>query len=163
MCNKTENNAPLAYACREASTWCCKDGFIFLPRVEYEAIIAYLVEKPDALADFSSRIIDHGDFLLYDQKTRCQFLRENETCELFSLGIRPTECFWWPAHVYLDDRGELEIRVSKCCTACKYIESGSDFLAKVEVQARAIGLPLLTKFRRIHSYDVSYEVAKKIQ
>ena len=158
----TENNALLATACREASTWCCKDGYIFLPRSEYQAILDHLADKPKALAEFQSRTLDHGDFLLYDQKTRCQFLEANDMCGLFAHGVRPTECFWWPAHVYLASDGGLEIRVSECCSGCRHIGQRSPFLQTVEDQARKIGLPLLHKFRQVHSYDVNHTVAKKI-
>ena len=61
-----EDDLPLASACREANTWCCKDGFIFLPRAEYEAICSHLRANEKALSEFVSRTTDHGDFLLYD-------------------------------------------------------------------------------------------------
>jgi len=162
MTKNTENNASLASACRNANTWCCKDGFIFIPRQEYQAIADYLADNPRVLSEFCSRSKDHGDFLLYDQKTRCQFLQSDEMCELFALGIRPTECFWWPAHVYLTEDGSLEIRVSECCSACNHIKHDDEFLKRVEEQAKIIGIPLLVRFRKVHSYDVNYHVAKKI-
>lgn len=163
MCKESDENNHLASACRGANTWCCKDGYVFLLRQEYEAIVQYLVGKSEVRKEFDSRISDQGDFLLYDQKTRCQFLNEEESCELHSLGIKPTECFWWPAHVYMTDDGELEIRVSECCSGCKFISKDSDHLKIVEQQARAIGLPLLRRFRIAHSYEVNYKVSKTIE
>ena len=163
MYKKSSDNDHLASSCREANTWCCKDGFVFLPRQEYLRIIEYLAGKPEAREEFDLRIYDHGDFLLYDQKTRCQFLDKDELCELHPLGVKPTECFWWPAHVYMTDDGELEIRVSECCSGCKFITKGSNHLKVVEKQARAIGLSVLRRFRIAHSYDVNYSVAKTIE
>ncbi len=163
MYKKSNDNDRLASSCREANTWCCKDGYVFLPRQEYQAIIEYLAGNSEALREFSSRISDHGDFLLYDQRTRCQFLNKDELCELHTLGIKPTECFWWPAHVYITNDGDLEIRVSECCSGCKFIASDSHHLKKVEKQAKAIGLALLKRFRIAHSYEVNYKVAKRIE
>jgi hypothetical protein len=110
---ESEDNMLLASSCSKEQVACCKDGYIFLPRSEYQAIIKHLTSRPNDLQEFTSRIADHGDFLFYNQQTRCQFLRSDERCELHHLGIKPSECFWWPAHVYLADDGTLEIRVAK--------------------------------------------------
>lgn len=162
MKKESGDNNRLASSCREANTWCCKDGYIFLPRKEYQVIIDYLAGREEDRKVFESRVSDYGDFLLYDQETRCQFLNCEELCELHSLGIKPTECFWWPAHVYVTEDGKLEIRVSECCSGCKAIALDSPHMEKVEAQAREIGLSTLKRFRTVHSYDVSYKVAQVI-
>lgn len=155
-------NLLLASSCNDAQAACCKDGYVFLPNSEYQAICQHLKDRPADLQEFKSRVTDHGDFLLYNQKTRCQFLLADERCELHPLGIKPTECFWWPAHVYLADDGSLEIRVATCCSGCGLVTSDSLHIQKVAEQARVIGLSILGEFRRTHSYGTSYRVVAKL-
>lgn len=159
---ESTDNALLASSCVKEQAACCKDGYIFLPRSEYLSIIEYLSGKPDELQEFTSRVANHGDFLLYNQKTRCQFLQPDEQCELHPLGIKPTECFWWPAHVYLAEDSTLEIRVATCCSGCSLIQPDSSHVKKVAEQARTIGLLLLKSFRTIHSYGKNYKVVAKL-
>src|SRR3989344_2513338 len=155
---ESNDNAQLALACSKVQAACCRDGYVFLPRSEYQAIIEHLANKPNDLLEFTSRVVDHSDFLLYNQQTRCQFLHPDERCELHPLGIKPSECFWWPAHVYLADDGTMEIRVAACCSGCSFIQPESSHIKKVAEQARAIGLQLLKNFRTVHSYGKGYKV-----
>lgn len=159
---ESDENMLLASSCNNAQTACCKDGYIFLPMSEYKSILQHLVNRHRDLQEFTSRITDHGEFLLYNQKTRCQFLHANERCELHPLGIKPTECFWWPAHVYLADDGSLEIRVANCCPGCELVTSDSLHVQKVAEQARVIGLSILGEFRKKHSYGKNYRVVAKL-
>jgi hypothetical protein len=159
---ESADNLVLASSCGEKKAACCKDGYIFLPRMECQRILDYLADKPDQLQEFKARLADHGDFYLYDQQTRCQFLQEDERCELHAKGLKPTECFWWPAHVYLADDGSLEIRVATCCSGCSHLTPECSHVEVVTEQARKIGLPLLTNFRKVHSYGKDYRVVAKL-
>jgi Fe-S-cluster containining protein len=158
---ESTDNTLLASSCEKEQAACCKDGHVFLPKSEYLAIIEYLASRSEGLREFISRITDRGDFLLYNQKTRCQFLQSDERCELHHLGIKPSECFWWPAHVYLVEDDSLEIRVAECCSGCSLIQPDSSHVKKVAEQARVIGLPVLREFRRAHSYGKNYRVVAK--
>ncbi len=158
---ESADNSLLASSCEAGHSACCKDGYIFLPKKEFETVLQYLATQPKNLKEFRSRVTDFGNFLLYNQKTRCQFLLADERCELHPLGIKPTECFWWPAHVYLADDGTLEIRVANCCSGCGLIQPNSPHVEKVAEQARTIGLPIITEFRRTHSYGKDYRVVMK--
>lgn len=154
-------NLHLADSCGQANVICCKKGYIFLPPSEHNAIAEYLKDTTEALREFESRITDHGDFFLYDQKSNCQFLREDNLCQLHPIGIKPTECFWWPGHVYIGLDG-LEIRVATCCGGCHHLKNNSPHIAKIAQQAEEIGHELLIKFRQIHNYGDDYKVVKKI-
>ncbi len=107
---------------------CCKKGKLFLPEAEYNKMRTWLIKNsPDELDNFDKRIEEHDGFYLYDQKNSCGFLNEKDLCRLHVDGIKPTECFAWPFHVYLDDKQELEIRYSNtCCQSYLEIETHRD-------------------------------------
>ena len=127
---ESSENKHLAVSCGQTNVACCKEGFIFLPRSEYEAILSHLKNDVAGLEEFKARIVDHGEFLLYNQKSSCQFLASDNRCQLHPLGIKPTECFWWPGHVYLGSNGTLEIRVASCCGGCSCLNVGSPHIKK---------------------------------
>lgn len=86
---ESSDNTLLASSCSNTRAACCKDGYIFLPKPEFQAIIQHLAERFIDLMEFISRLTDYSDFLLYNQKTYCQFLQKDESCELHPLGIKP--------------------------------------------------------------------------
>jgi len=145
-------NQRLAEACQAAGAACCHSGFLFLPDTEYLALAAWLeANHPGERAQFEARMmpLTHAGFHLYDQRHRCQFLDRARRCRLHKAGVKPTEYFWWPYHVYAADNGQLEIRVcTACCEAHRQSETATDFVDTIECQARAIGLDLMRDFRR---------------
>jgi hypothetical protein len=146
-----EFNQKLAKACQQCQAACCKKGRLFLPRKEYEAIRAHLGKSnPAALQEFQDRTADHETFLLYDQKNCCQFLDEANLCRLHSLGLKPSECFWWPYHVYADSAGQLEVRLSTaCCDAYKSHGPHSPYPRLIGQRVAEIGPEVVRAFRRI--------------
>ena len=111
---------------------------------------------PKDLAEFETRCEKHDGFSLYDQQDSCQFLDKNNLCRLHDAGVKPSECYWWPYHVYEEKDGSLSIRLStSCCEGYKSVGSGVAFIATVENQARSIGGSLLRKFRQ--TYHGSYQ------
>jgi len=125
--NKLDNtfNANIAKSCISSCSSCCKKGKLFLPKVEYERMRAWLItNSPEELEAFEERIEKHDGYYIYDQKKSCGFLDEKDLCRLHVDGVKPTECFAWPFHVYLDEKQALEIRYSDtCCNAYHEIET----------------------------------------
>ncbi len=156
------SNEYLAGCCRNAEANCCKDGYLFLTREEFQNLNQYCHAVKSELQEFQERITDCGAYALYDQRTRCQFLDSNDHCRLHDLGLKPTECFWWPAHVYLAKTGDLEIRVATCCSGCGMLTSNCEHIQRVVEQARAIGLNTLKAFRRRITYGEEYRVVSPL-
>ncbi len=127
-------------------------GRLFLPRGEYEAICRHLARTaPEALPEFQKRAEDHGSFLLYDQKDRCQFLDEANLCRLHPLGLKPSECFWWPYHVYVGSAGRLEVRLfTACCDGYKSHGPHSPYPRLIERRVAEIGHEVVRAFRRVY-------------
>ena len=117
-------NSNLARSCMATCSSCCKKGKLFLPNAEYERMRDWLIENSlEELRDFEGRCEKQRSFVIYDQKTACGFLDERDLCRLHEDGVKPTECFAWPFHVYLDENEALEIRYSDtCCSAYRVIE-----------------------------------------
>lgn len=144
-----EFNHILAKTCQGCHAACCKQGKVFLPRAEHDRIVRFLHETPDALAAYLERLEDHGEFFLYAQRDRCQFLDERELCQLHPLGLKPTECFWWPYHVFSDADGELEVRVSTlCCDAYKAHGPDSPYPRLIARKVTELGPEMIQAFRR---------------
>ena len=148
-----EVNGILASACQKCGAPCCKKGQIFLPRAEYERIRQHaLTLGPAEVAEFDKRVSDHGLFFLYDQKNGCQFLDERNLCRLHDLGLKPSECFWWPYHVYAGDQPDkMELRVfMDCCDGHEADQSNSCYHQMIEEEARRIGFDVIRKFRETY-------------
>lgn len=151
-------NQKLAGACQAKCAACCRKGKIFLPENEFQAIKQWAAKAstPAEISEFEGRTEAFDGFRLYDQKDSCQFLDRNNLCRLHTQGVKPTECFWWPFHVYTAATGALEIRLStSCCDGYKFFTPGLPFLDIVESQARAIGFAAIRKFR--NKYPGSYD------
>ena len=146
-------NKPLASACQAACSSCCCKGKIFLPSAEYDRLRVWVRENAVSdLEEFDSRSECLDGFYLYDQKTRCQFLDARNLCRLHDKGVKPTECFWWPLHIYTGADDSLEIRVStSCCDAYKSIPPESPLVASLKKEALQLGRELLKKFRDVYS------------
>lgn len=144
-----EFNHQLAGACQLCKAACCKKGRILLVRSEYLAIQAHLANgDPAALAEFKGRITDHGDFLLYDQQDACQFLDSANLCRLHSIGLKPAECLWWPYHVFVDEKDQLEIRLATwCCDGHQAHGPASPYPLLIEKRVREMGQELIRAFR----------------
>ncbi len=156
-----ELNDQLAHACQSCQAACCKKGQLFLPRVEYERMHAHAQKLGSAaVEEFEERVSDHGSFLLYDQKDRCQFLDERNLCELHPLGLKPSECFWWPYHVFTAGSQEsLEIRLyTSCCEGYRAHGPHSPYPAHIEEGVNAMGFDVVRAFRRQYggSYDTQF-------
>jgi Fe-S-cluster containining protein len=138
---ETDFNQKLAAACQSKCASCCCKGMIFLPENEFQAIKQWVSNKsPADLSEFEQRTKMFDGFRLYDQKDRCQFLDQGNLCRLHSQGVKPTECFWWPFHVYAASDKSLEIRLStSCCDGYKYYTPNLPFLEIIESQAKTIG------------------------
>jgi Fe-S-cluster containining protein len=151
--NAEEFNQQLAGACQQCQASCCKKGRLFLPRAEYDAILRHLTAAdPAGLAEFQSRVVDHDAFLLYDQKDACQFLTAEHHCRLHALGIKPSECLWWPYHVYADAEGQLELRLATyCCDGHLAHGPDSPYPNLIKAQIAKLGPELLLAFRRHHA------------
>jgi hypothetical protein len=55
-----------------------------------------------------------------DQKDCCQFLSEKNLCRLHLEGVKSSECFWWPVHIYGTEPENLELRVATICCKAGY-------------------------------------------
>ncbi|WP_414587514.1 hypothetical protein [Scytonema sp. PCC 10023] len=150
-------NSSLANACQLTQASCCKAGLLFLPEQEYQAIVQWLAgNSASELGEFESRCVKYDGFYLYDQKDNCQFLTETNLCRLHPEGVKPSECFWWPVHIYGTEPENLELCVAtKCCTACEYIDANSYLLDDITKRAHELGCDVICRFRRV--YLGSYE------
>lgn len=159
-----EVNDQLATACQKCGAACCKKGRIFLPRDEYRRIRLHVQALgSDAAAEFDSRITDHGVFFLYDQKTGCQFLDSANLCRLHDIGLKPTECFWWPYHVFATDANELEVRLSiTCCDAHETHRPESPYPGLIAAQADAIGFDVIRAFRQAYEGSSNTKLVGRI-
>lgn len=157
-------NRRLAEACQAAGAACCCKGLLFLPEPEYHAITMWIgARDPAQQTEFESRTEAHGGFRLYHQRDRCQFLDHARRCRLHEAGVKPTECFWWPYHVYTDAEGGLEIRVcTSCCEGHRQGPADADVARTIELQARAIGLDVLRAFRRVYAGSYATRFVVKI-
>lgn len=144
----------LASACQQCGAACCKMGKIFLPPVEHERIRRHVAALgAEAEAEFAERTTDHGYFFLYDQRNRCQFLDERNLCRLHNLGLKPSECFWWPYHVFPGEGPSgLELRVfTGCCDGHKADHPDSPYHQLIESQAAKFGFDVIRKFREVYA------------
>jgi hypothetical protein len=150
-------NTELAKSCQACQASCCRKGLLFLPTQEYRNIVNWLENKsPGELNEFQGRAVEHEGFYLYDQREVCQFLDDQNLCRLHLQGVKPTECFWWPFHVYVNDANSLEIRLStSCCDGYKHFRPNLPFISIIEEQARKFGADLIRAFRSVYkgSYD----------
>ncbi|KKQ18298.1 MAG: hypothetical protein US31_C0006G0029 [Berkelbacteria bacterium GW2011_GWA1_36_9] len=156
----TNANKELAIACQKNNSNCCRKGKIFLPKQEWENIKNWVNNNlPEVVNEFKERTIPYPTFYLYDQRNGCQFLSNNGSCQLHNEGVKPTECFWWPIHVYSGKDGQMEIRIATtCCDGCQSIRNDQEFLEIVEKDAKRIGLDVIRQFRTIfpggyHKYE----------
>jgi len=158
-------NQQLACACQATRAACCRKGLLFLPLPEYHRIRHWLARnEPAGLAEFEARCQPHEGFFLYDQKDSCQFLDGRALCRLHEAGVKPSECFWWPFHVYCAADGRLEIRLStSCCQGHQYFQPGLPFVALVEAQARDLGGAVIREFRRHYAGSYDTILVKQIQ
>lgn len=154
-------NKCLAKACMGAGSSCCCKGQIFLPNNELESIRTWLSTRSESEREnFERCVVSHDGFALLNQENRCQFLDDKNLCRLHNEGVKPTECFWWPLHVYLNNRNQLEIRISEdCCGAhtclnCDAAAATETEVLKIETKARLMGLDLIRQFRQV--YQGSY-------
>jgi hypothetical protein len=158
-------NALLAAACQAAGAPCCKRGRLFLPLAEWRQIAAWLAARSaDELDQFRRRCAASEGFFLYDQQPRCQFLDDGNLCRLQAAGLKPSECFWWPFHVYVDEQDRLEIRLAtSCCGGHRHYEPGLPFVAQVEAQAKRLGADLIRRFRRAYPGHYQTMLVKLIE
>ncbi len=144
---------PPATTCQQCGALCCKKGEIFLPANEYRRIREH-AEKLGAheAAELADRITDHGLFYIYDQRTGCQFLDAKNLCRLHDLGLKPSECFWWPYHIFKgEEPGRLEIKLfMDCCDghAASHVSLPEHHV--IEAEAHSIGLDVIHKFRETY-------------
>lgn len=151
-----EANRNLAAACQACASSCCKKGLLLLLPEEKDQIEDWLARKsPVELDSFRAKLQDCGDFFLFDQEDSCQFLDDHNLCRLHVDGVKPTECFIWPAHVYVGNLGDLEVRISNsCCEGFKYISPGHPAIDSAESLARRAGYERMVAFRA--KYGGSY-------
>jgi hypothetical protein len=150
-------NSSLATACQLSQGSCCKKGLLFLPEDEYQAIVEWVAaNSANELGEFESRCVKYDGFYLYDQKDCCQFLTETNLCRLHSEGVKPSECFWWPVHIYGTKPENLELCVATgCCNACEYIDTNSSLLDDITKRFHELGADVICRFRGV--YSGSYE------
>jgi hypothetical protein len=157
-------NERLATACQKCGSACCKKGQIFLPRKEHERIRQHVVALGmSEAAEFDGRTTDHGLFFLYDQRNGCQFLDDQNLCRLHRLGIKPSECFWWPYHVYASEAGELEVRLfTTCCDAHKMHDRNSLYLGWIKEESNRIGVDVIRAFRQAYGGSADTKLVGRI-
>jgi hypothetical protein len=159
-------NDCLAHACQASGTACCKKGQVFLPLEEYQRLVAWLrMHSADELESFESRCTHHDSegFVLYDQLNACQFLTSENLCRLHTQGVKPSECFWWPFHVYVAPDEALEIRVSTtCCDGYKNCQQASGYIAQIEKEVRGISAETIRAFRRVYGGSYGTNLVKRL-
>ena len=147
-------NKELGAACQSQEAACCKEGKIFLPEGQYQAICRYLqtheCSSTTALQEFQERCEQHDGFWLYDQRARCQFLGPQNRCGLYATGVRPLECLWWPLHAYLGDGGQVEVRSATWCCTAAAAAAGQVHAELVEESAEQTGVELIRRFREVY-------------
>lgn len=151
-------NQRLAESCRACSARCCKKGLLLLLPHELASIEGWLQEHaPENIGPFRDRIHYYDDFALFDQQLSCLFLDDNDLCVLHSAGLKPTECFIWPLHIYLGHRAEtVDVRVStSCCDGYQNITDTHPSVYEAIKYARAVGYNRLTYVRS--AYPGSYQ------
>jgi Fe-S-cluster containining protein len=151
MC-PTAVNQKLANSCQNCGAACCRKGKIFLPKNEHAAMRDH-AEKLGGnwLKEFDARVSDHGLFFLYDQLSGCQFLDAQNLCRLHDLGLKPSECFWWPYHVFSAENESLEVRLfTECCDAHTTHDATSPYPADIAAKAAEIGVDVIQSFRQIY-------------
>ena len=160
-----ELNRQLASACMNCGSSCCKKGWIFLPRDEFELMFRHAESLGGGeAAEFTSRISDHGSFLLYDQRDGCQFLDERNLCRLHEIGLKPSECFWWPYHVFVSETGGLEVRLATdCCDAHKAHDPATPYVRLIEAAANRIGFDVIREFRNVYGSTCTTRLIAPIQ
>jgi hypothetical protein len=151
-----ESNKQLAQACQATCSSCCKKGLLFLLPEEKAQIEEWISShSPDEMGVFHSSLTKKEGFYLFDQKNSCQFLDQYNLCRLHGDGVKPTECFLWPAHVYVGLFGNLETQVSNtCCEGYRYITEGHPAISGASQFADRIGYERLLRFRK--AYGGSY-------
>lgn len=131
-------------------------GLLFMPDKEYLVIVKWLQDKsPNELEEFKARCKKYDGFYLYDQQQACQFLDNKNLCRLHEDKVKPTECYWWPLHVYIGDDNCLDIRVStSCCDGYKFIDNKSSVIEDIKMVVEKLGQEIFRKFRS--KYQGSY-------
>jgi len=77
--------------------------------------------------------------------------------------VKPSECFWWPFHVFTAAAGGLEIRMSTtCCEGYRHYTPGLPFLEIIAAQAKAIGHARLRAFRAVYPGSDQLMVVKQL-
>jgi len=160
-----EVNEQLAGACQKCGAACCKKGQIFLPRDEYARIRLHVQASGSAeLAEFESRITNHGLFYLYNQRDGCQFLDSENLCRLHTIGIKPAECFWWPYHVFASDADGLEVRLSTtCCDAHEAHTPESPYPSLIAEEVERIGFDVIRAFRKAYGENAGTHFVGRIE
>ncbi|MCA9799802.1 MAG: YkgJ family cysteine cluster protein, partial [Cyanobacteria bacterium HKST-UBA04] len=148
----SKENALLAERCMTHQAACCKQGQLFLPAAEYERLLAWVqANAPDEAAEFIGRIAAYDGFYLYHQRTRCQFLDPQNLCRLHHTGTKPSECFWWPLHVYVNANGQLDIRAaSYCCNAAEHLQPDADHVQTLIGQVQQLDPDLIRRYRAVY-------------
>lgn len=162
--NENEINVRLAAACQKTCASCCCKGDLFLPPEELEDIRSWIEEKsPEDREKFEGRLSHYDSFSLYAQGDRCQFLSDENLCRLHEDKVKPSECYWWPLHVYTNVDKELEVRVSiSCCDAYRHITPESSLLDDIENTVNALGREIFYDFRKVYSGSYDNKFLKKL-
>ena len=165
MENVNAINPKLATACQRTSAACCRKGQLFIPDRELAALRAWLEAHPEEDRQaFEARLTPCEGFALYDQQDACQFLNEDNRCRLHADKVKPSECFWWPLHVYrAADQDQLEVRVStSCCQAHTHITADSTLVDDVVSAVDDLGADLFYRFRAVYQGSYSGRPLRKI-
>ncbi len=119
---------------------------------------------PDEAKEFAARTTDHGLFFLYDQRTGCQFLDGENLCRLHNLGLKPSECFWWPYHVYASETKELEVRLfTTCCDAHEMHDRDSPYPGMITEESNRIGFDVIRAFRQAYGGSAGTKLVGRIE
>lgn len=155
MVNAVTENKELAECCMRHKAACCKKGKLFITEEEFFKIQSWATANQSDAGEFRGRCSAYPGFFLYDQQESCQFLDDKNLCKLHEPQVKPTECFWWPLHVYQNE-DHLEIRASSsCCDAFRALDDRHPYVDHIEEQAGKIGSGLLRELRK--KYAGSYE------
>ena len=150
-------NINLANECINSCSQCCFKGKVLLFPDEYESIKKHLSKTSESnLKEFLSNCENFEEFYLLNQNQRCQFLNNRNLCTLHDLGLKPSECFWWPAHFYVTTGDTLEILLADyCCQSFKQINEQSEHIQNMNNFLTEEKALIIKKFRKI--YDGNFK------
>jgi hypothetical protein len=106
--------------------------------------------------------VSQDEFLDYKWQIKNSISDLRKLVEIIK-GVKPSECFWWPVHIYGTEPENLEFCVAtRCCTACEYIDANSLLLDDITKRVCELGTDVICRFRRVYSGSYEKQFLRKL-